>query len=76
MVCRRYWAKSLPEGYLKTVGTVALLRAFAKLSVPEGCRLCVTVGTDNMPYMPTWTKAEDIFRCTDMVQCGVHLWSI
>ena len=58
-----YWAPKLPEGYLKTVPTTAVIAHFAAhspLLVP-GARLGLVFGVDNLAGMASWNNPGELF---------------
>ncbi|CAE7344960.1 unnamed protein product [Symbiodinium natans] len=64
-----YWAKRLPEGYLRTVPTKALLNHFAAHSplVKDGMRLAAVFGVDNLAGMASWNNPAELLEKTDLV---------
>ena len=62
-----YWAKKLPDGYLKTVPTMGLLGHFAHAAKAEGARVGVVFGVDNLAGMSTWNAPANLLHSADLV---------
>lgn len=67
-----YWAPRLPEGYLRTVPTTALIEHFAAHSpqlraAGEGARLAAAFGIDNLAAMAAWNSPELLLGSSDLV---------
>lgn len=64
-----YWAKKLPEGYLRTVPTASLLKHFAKHSPLLGPRkrLGAVFGVDNLAGMSSWNSPGELLKHTDLI---------
>ena len=63
-----YWAKKLPDGYLKTVPTMGLLAHFAATAqAREGARVGVVFGVDNLAGMATWNAPANLLARADIV---------
>ena len=65
-----YWARKLPEGYLRTVPTASLLRHFAQhspLLAPGKRRLGAVFGVDNLAGMSSWNSPAQLLEQTDLI---------
>ena len=64
-----YWERKLPDGYLKTVPTMALIEHFAEgvRASEEGTRVGVVFGVDNLAGMATWNSPERLVASADLV---------
>ena len=64
-----YWAPKLPDGYLKTVPTTAVIAHFAAHSplMRRGARLGVVFGVDNLAGMASWNSPGDLLAQADLV---------
>ncbi|CAK9095136.1 unnamed protein product [Durusdinium trenchii] len=63
-----YWAKKLPEGYLRTVPTASLLRHVARGDlVGPGQRLGAVFGVDNLAGMSSWNAVGELLEDTDLI---------
>eukprot|EP00940_MAST-03C_sp_MAST-3C-sp2_P002907 g2907.t1 len=66
-----YGMKKRKNGYLKTLSTANMIRAFKREWVQRRygsrTRLGLVFGIDNLSYMPTWNKPEAIFDTCDLV---------
>jgi nicotinic acid mononucleotide adenylyltransferase len=67
-----YWAKKLPQGYLRTVPTTRLIQHFASFSplLAEGTRLALVFGGDLLGIMTSWNKPDELFQNADLVILG------
>eukprot|EP00466_Bigelowiella_natans_P008240 jgi/Bigna1/78607/fgenesh1_pg.56_\ len=68
-----YWEKKLPNGYLKTVPTASLIKAFSSEYSEKGFRVAVVFGADQIAYMPSWNNIETLFSSADLVVVGRQL---
>mmetsp|Transcript_5160 Transcript_5160/g.12517 ORF Transcript_5160/g.12517 Transcript_5160/m.12517 type:complete len:240 (+) Transcript_5160:121-840(+) len=66
----RYWAERLPDGYLKTVPTAALVKAFSDEYTKGGNRVAVVFGADLLAYMTKWKNVGSLFRSCDLLIVG------
>ena len=65
-----YWATRLPQGYLRTVPTTALIAHFAvnsPLLADGSARLAVVFGVDNLAGMSSWNAPETLLQKADLV---------
>lgn len=64
-----YWAPKLPEGYLKTVPTTAVIAHFASHSplMDKDARLGMVFGVDNLAGMATWNDPGALLAQGDLV---------
>jgi len=64
-----YWATRLPEGYLKTVPTAALMTHFASHSplITANSRLGIVFGVDNLAGIVTWNRPGSLLARADLV---------
>ena len=64
-----YWERKLPDGYLKTVPTMALIEHFAEgvRASEEGTRVGVVFGVDNLAAMATWNSPAKLLASADLV---------
>lgn len=64
-----YWAPKLPQGYLRTVPTVGLIKHFARNSplVAEGARVAAAFGIDNLAGMVFWNEPGELLERADLV---------
>lgn len=64
-----YWAPKLPDGYLRTVPTAALIGSFAETSplMQGGARLGVVFGVDNLAGMASWNDPGQLLARADLV---------
>jgi len=68
-----YWAPQLPDGYLKTVPTAALISGLST-SLPElktpGTRLGLVFGIDNLAGMTSWNRPDHLLARSDLILVG------